>query len=75
MHRVIHCKKDVIVLTVAQKGMKLLFYYPTQNLQRVIISAMLMRPRFVYDGRSWWVGSLLFVVRDIKCGYSFSKLE
>ena len=71
-----HCTKDVIVLIVAQKGMILLFYYPTQNLQRVIIraiiSAMLMRPQFVYDGRSWWVGSLLFVVRNIKCGYSFS---
>ena len=32
MHRVIHSTEGVIVLTVAQKGMKLLFYYPTQRI-------------------------------------------
>ena len=39
----------VIVFTVAQKGMKYLFHYPIQNLQRVIISQMLMGVRFNYD--------------------------
>ena len=43
MHQVIHSTEGVIFLTVAQKGMKKLFYYPTQNLQRVIIYAMQMR--------------------------------
>ena len=56
MHRVIHSTEGVIVFTVAQKGMKYFFYYPTQNLQRVIKSAMLMHI-VVYDGpRPWQVG-------------------
>ena len=32
VHRVIHSTEGVIVLTVAQKGMKKLFYYPTQRI-------------------------------------------
>ena len=32
VHRVIHSTEGVIVLTVAQKGMKWLFYYPTQRI-------------------------------------------
>ena len=53
-------------------------YYRTQHLQRVIISAMLMRAWFVYDGRPWRERlfklsiTSLFAVRIIKCGYSIS---
>ena len=32
MHWVIHSTEGVIVLTVAQKGMKKLFFYPTQRI-------------------------------------------
>ena len=32
VHRVIHSTSWVIVLTVAQKGMKKLLYYPTQRI-------------------------------------------
>ena len=47
------------------------------SLQLVMISALLMPVRFVYGG-PWRVRlfnlliTLLFVVRNIKCGYSFS---
>ena len=58
MHQVILSTEGVIVLTVAQKGMKEMFYYPTQNLQRVFKSGMLMHIQFVYDERPWQMGFL-----------------
>ena len=57
MHRVMRSTEGVIILTVAQKGMKWLFYNPTQNLQRVIISAMLAYGSSSYDGGPWQMGS------------------
>ena len=50
-------------LTVAQKGMKKLFYYPTQVEQRVIICAMLMRVWFVYNGRPWRIWGMIWAFK------------
>ena len=58
MHRVIHCTKDVIVLTVAQKRYEITVLLPNSDLQRGNNKRDADGSRFIYDGRSWWVGSL-----------------
>ena len=81
MHRVIHSTEGVIVLTEhCTERYEIVDLLPNSELglQMVIISAMLMPVRFIYDGRPWRERlfklpiTSLFVVRNIKCGYSFS---
>ena len=82
MHRVSHSTEGVIVLTEhCTERYETVDLLPTSelSLQMVIISAMLMSVRFIYDGRPWRERLLdklpitsLFVVRNKKCGYSFS---
>ena len=70
---VIHSTEGVIVFNVAQKGMKYLFYYPTQSNKKCDADAHTCTVRLgrktMADGLFKLPITLLIVVRNIKCGF------